>query len=99
MMSRESNSSAKAPPAVAVSSAMAAIGAAKNLIIVSPGKKISSTNARGHICRLFASHGPVREVNPGDWRYQIGNRANLQKSVSQTGTSPGRAGQQCPLLL
>ncbi|MHC2151620.1 hypothetical protein [Bradyrhizobium diazoefficiens] len=62
MMSRESNSSAKAPPAVAVSSAMAAIGAAKNRIIVSPSKKIDSTKATGHICRHFASHGPVRQV-------------------------------------
>ncbi|MGY3429500.1 hypothetical protein [Bradyrhizobium sp. USDA 3696] len=38
MMSRESNSSAKAPPAVADSSAMAAIGAAKYRIIVPPAK-------------------------------------------------------------
>ncbi|XUJ37690.1 hypothetical protein ACQ5SK_11635 [Bradyrhizobium japonicum] len=38
MMSRESNPSANAPPAAVDSNAMAAIGAAKNRIIVPPAK-------------------------------------------------------------
>src|SRR3954467_2666473 len=99
MMSRESNSSAKAPPAVADSSAMAASGAAKNRIIVSPSKKIDSTEVTGHICGLFASHGPVRPAILNDWRYQIGNHADWPESVSQTRASPRGAGPRCPLLL
>jgi hypothetical protein len=34
-----------------------------------------------------------------DWLYQIGNRANLPKIISQTRASPRGAGPQRPLLL
>jgi hypothetical protein len=89
---------ADASAAPASKSAIAVIGAAKNRIIVSPSKKIDSTKARGHICGRFASHGPVREAMPGDWRYQIGNPI-CRKSISQTGKSSCGAGPRCRLLL
>ncbi|SPP92540.1 protein of unknown function [Bradyrhizobium vignae] len=34
-----------------------------------------------------------------EWRYQIGNRANLPESVSQTSSSSRGAGARWPLLL
>src|SRR3954464_2085847 len=98
MMSRESNSSAKAPPAVADSSAMAAIGAAKYRIIFPPAK-IDSTEFTGHICGVSASHGLVRRGILNGWRYQTGNRANLPESISQTSASPRGAGRRRRLLL
>ncbi|MBR0814258.1 MULTISPECIES: hypothetical protein [Bradyrhizobium] len=68
---------ADAAVAPASNSAIAAIGAAKNRIIVSPSKKIDSTDVTGHICRHFASHGPVRAIILHGQRYQIGNHASL----------------------
>src|SRR5262249_20149738 len=63
-MSRESYSCANAPPAPAIMSAKAAMGAAKNRIILFPPQKSIQHISRGHIRRRFASHGPVSTGNP-----------------------------------
>jgi hypothetical protein len=37
----------------------------------------------------------VRETILNEWRYQIGNHANLPESISQTGASQGSGGGYC----
>jgi hypothetical protein len=46
-----------------------------------PPAKNRFNKATGHICGLFASHGPVRGIIPCDQRYQISNHAGLPKST------------------
>jgi hypothetical protein len=55
--------------------------------------------ARGHICAHFASHGTVSALIVNDWRYQIGNRDILPKSISQAVAARGRAAMPALALM
>ncbi|WP_234683800.1 hypothetical protein [Bradyrhizobium monzae] len=72
---------ADASAAPASKSAIAVIGTAKNRIIVSPSKKNRFNENQRPYLRAFRKPRPREGGHAGDWRYQIGNHANLPENV------------------